>query len=309
MIPSLILAKKEVTYGLDPVPTATNVIWAENVRHRLLGERVRGDPYKPGVAPVPGEIYGEAAEVVFEVPLAASGTAGTAPKWGPLPQACSFTETVVAVTSVTYARRPDPQASDSLTLIYRCDRRSHKLTGARGRMGLKLVAGQRPMLTFTFVGLHTDVTTAARPVQGDATWTGWVDSKPISKDRTTFSFNAVSLAMRELTMEPSDNIVFNDLPNQENVQLLGALAFTGRLRASTPLPSALNLEALWKAGTILTTSLVHGATGGQIVTVNLKGQIDQPEYGEDRGEDVFTAPYGLNPSAIQLDDDISIVLT
>lgn len=309
MVPSLIWAKKETTYGVDSVPAALNFIWAENVRHQLLGSEEGGDPARPGVAPFPTEIYGEHAEVSFEVPLAASGTAGTAPKWGPLIQACSVTETVSAGVSVTYARRSDPALSDSLTLIYRADRELHKLTGARGRVGLRLQAGKRPMLVFTFRGLHTDVATGSRPVQADATWTGWGDAKPIAQGRTTFAFNAVNLALRELTLDPTDNIVFNDLPHQENVQLLGGLAWSGRLRATTPLPSALNLDTLWKARTILTAAMVHGATAGQIVTVNMKGQLGAPEYGEENNERVFSAPWNLKPSAYNLDDDFSIVLT
>ena len=310
MIPSFILAKKEVTYGVDPVATAANVIWGENVRHRILGAAVKTEPSKPGLAPTVDTVpYGQAVEVTFEVPLSASGTAGTAPKWGPLAQACSFSETLVAVTSVTYARRVDPAVSDSLAITYRTGRRRHLILGARGRMGLKLVAGQRPMLTFTFVGLYSPVAIAAQPVQADATWTGWATAQPIAQGRTTFAFNAVNTALRELTQEPSENTLFNDLPHQENVQLLGELAFTGRLKATTPLPSALNLETLWEAGTIVTAAVVHESVAGSIVTINMKGQIDQPEYAEEKGEDVFTVPFKLKPSAMANDDDISIVLT
>lgn len=310
MIPSFIWAKKEVTYGVDSVATAANVIWAESVRHCILGGAVKTEPAKPGVAPTEDTVpYGQAVEVTFEVPLTGSGTAGTAPKWGPLAQACSLSETLVAVTSVTYARRVDPAVSDSLSITYRIDRRKHQINGARGRMGVKLVAGQRPMLTFTFVGLYAPVATAAKPVQADATWTGWTKAQPIAQGRTTFAFNAVNTALRELTLEPSENTLFNDLPHQENVQLLGELAWTGRLKATTPLPSALNLETLWEAGTIVTAALVHESTAGSIVTVNMKGQIDQPEYAEEKGEDTFTVPFKLKPSAMANDDDLSIVLT
>lgn len=309
MVPSFIWAKKEVTYGLDPVPAAANYVWAESVRHQILGSEEGGDPARPGVAPLPTEVYGEHAELSFEVPLAASGTAGTAPKWGPLIQACSISETVAPSVSVTYARRSDPAASDSLTIVYRVDRELHKLTGARGRVGLRLQGGKRPMLVFTFRGLHNDVTTGARPAQADAVWTGWGDAKPIAQGRTTFSFNAVSLPLRELTLDPTDNILFTDLPHQENVQLLGALAFTGRLRFTSTLASTLNLDALWKARTNVSASVVHGATAGSIVTVNTKGQIGQPEYGEENNERTTSVPWNLRPSAYNLDDDLSIVLT
>ena len=42
-------------------------------------------------------------EVTFEVEMAGSGTAGTAPAFGPLLKACGNSETIVTDTSVTYA--------------------------------------------------------------------------------------------------------------------------------------------------------------------------------------------------------------
>jgi hypothetical protein len=41
--------------------------------------------------------------ITFDVELAGSGSAGTAPAFGPLLKAAGLSETVVAVTSVTYA--------------------------------------------------------------------------------------------------------------------------------------------------------------------------------------------------------------
>jgi hypothetical protein len=41
--------------------------------------------------------------ITFDVELSGSGTAGTAPAFGPLLKAAGLSETVVAITSVTYA--------------------------------------------------------------------------------------------------------------------------------------------------------------------------------------------------------------
>ena len=306
---SFILAKAETTYGTDSVPAAVNVLFAENVRHKLLGTRERGAPAKPGVGQVQGQIVGEHVEVSFEIPLAASGVAGTAPKWGPLPKSCGWGETIVASTSVTYALLADPQTADSQTIIWNDGRRLHKVTGWRGRMGLKLSAQKRPMLTFTGKGLYVEVVTRALPAHADATWTGWVDARPVAQGRTTFALNSVNIALRELSLDPSDNVLFNDLPHQENVTLRGARTFSGSVKGTTPLASALNLETLWTGGAIIPAAVVHGTTAGQIVTLNLKAQLGQPEYGDENGEDVFTQPVDLQPSVLNLDDEIALVLT
>lgn len=306
---SFLLAKVESVYGTDSVPTAANAMWAENIAYKIEGARERGAPAKPGVGPVPGTVYGQHAMVSFEIPLAASGVAGTAPKWAPLPKACGWGETLVAVTSATYALLPDPQTSDSLTLVWNDGRRLHKVTGWRGRMGLRMAAGKRPMLTFVGRGLYTQVTTRALPAHADTTWTGWLDAKPIANGRTTFSLATVALPLRELTLEQSDNVIFNDLPHQENVTLRGSRAYTGSVKASTPLPSALNVETPWEAGTSSVGALVHESAAGNIVTVNFKAQLGQPDYSDDRGEDVMTIPLDLTPTALNLDDEFSIVLT
>jgi hypothetical protein len=307
---SFMIVKKETTYGTDSVPTAVEVFWAENVQYKIVSAgRVRGAPAKPGVGQVAGTVYGEHAELTFEVPLMGSGTAGTAPKWGPLPKACGWAEAVVAVTSVTYSLAADPRAADSATIVWSDGRRLHKILGFRGRMGVKMTGGQRPVLTFAGRGLYVPVTTRALPAHADATWTGWLDALPIAQGVTTFSFAATAVPLRELSLDPSDNVLFNDLPHQENVQLIGPRTFSGKLKITTQLPSTLNLETPWQAGTISTLALVHGTVAGKIVTVNIKVQNGEPDYGDDKGEDVTTVDIDATPSALNLDDEIAIILT
>lgn len=309
MLPTFIWAKKEVTYGVDSVGAAANAILATDVQHQILGERTTLELANPGLGPSPGVVYGENAELSFKVPLTASGAAGTAPKWGPLPQAAGLSETLVATTSTTYAPRVDPSASDSLSLTYAIARRRHKLLGARGRQGVEFEAGKRPMLNYTFKGLHADVTTGAQPVQADATWTGWSLGNPVAQGRTTFSFNGVNVELRKLNLDPIDNVVFEDLPHSELVSLLGARGFKGSLFATLPLPSALNLETLWKAQTTIAGSVVHESVAGSIVTANFKAQIGEPKYSEVNGKDCFTVDLFPTPSALNLDDEFSLVLT
>lgn len=306
----LLLAKKETVYGTDATAAAVDTILAEEVSYKLTGQRVKPNPAKPGVGPVASHVYGEHVELTFKVPLAASGTAGTAPAWGKLMKACGWGESIVAVTSVTYALVANPKGGDSLTIVWRDDRRLHKVLGFRGRVGLELNAGSRPMLVFTGRGLHQDVATAAALAHADATWTGWNDARPVAQGTTTMTVNAVSgLGIRQLSFDQSDNVRFIDVPEQENVDLVGERAFTGRCRITTPLPSALNLETLWKAGSRQTGTLIHESTAGKIVTVNTRFQVVEPSYSRDNGDDVVDFGMELVPSAYNTDDDLSIVLT
>ncbi|WP_374569687.1 hypothetical protein [Phenylobacterium sp.] len=306
----LLLAKKETIYGTDAVAAAIDTILAEEVSFKLTGQRVAPDPAKPGVGPVASHVYGEHVEIGFKVPLAASGVVGVAPNWGKLLKACGWAETIVEDTSVTYALVPNPKGGDSMSLIWRDDRRLHKVLGWRGRVGLDLNAGARPMLIFNGRGLHQDVADGAALVQADATWTDWNDARPVAQGTTAFTFDGVTgLGIRQFNFDQSDNVRFIDVPEQENVDLVGKRAFTGRCRMTTPPASVLNLETAWKSGAKKVFAVTHESTPGKIATVNGRTQVVEPTYSRDNGDDVVEFGTELVPSAYDTDDDLSIVLT
>jgi Phage tail tube protein len=99
------------------------------------------------------------ATIEFDIELKGSGTAGTAPEYGPLLKACGFGETVVAGTSVAY----DPASASipSLTMALYEDGVIHKIWGARGTVKLSLKGGDPGMLHFVFTGADFSVTDGA----------------------------------------------------------------------------------------------------------------------------------------------------
>ena len=312
----LLIAKKEVTYGTDVIPAAVDTVWAEDVTFKPTGQRVTPNPAKPGVGPVADHTYGEHAAFSFKIPLAASGTLGVAPAFGPILKACGWDEAISAVVgseSVTYSLMANPVACDSLSILWREARRAHKMLGWRGRASVELGAGNRPMLACNGIGLFIPVVAAAELVHADANFAAWKDAKPVSNGTTTMSFGGFSdLGVREFSFEQSDNVVFVDVPGQENVTLAGERTFTGKMKVTTPPIGTLNLEALWSAGTVSPFSLTHGVLqgAGNIVTVSGRAQVsDAPEYARDRGVDTTSCSLKLVPSSLTTDDDLVIVLT
>lgn len=306
----LMLSKVEATYGTDSEPAAVNTVLAEAVRFSMSAERVTGDPARPGVARVAGHTHGEHAELQFEVPLAASGEAGVAPGWGSLLAACGWEQTIVAETSVTYARLFEPAGAPSNTLIWRDARRFHKITGARGRAGIRIQAGQRPMLVFNFKGLHSDVAPGAALAAADANFTNWRDSRPVAQGRTQFAFDGEDMPLREFNLDAADNVRFVDLPHQENVQLLGPMGWSGKVKASTPPVGTVNFESLWKSGALQVMAFTHESAEGETVTVNARAQVSgAPDYSRDGDEDVVDVPLEFLPQGLTAKDELSIVLT
>lgn len=305
----LLLVKTEATPGTDPVAAAADVVWAENPTFTPKGERVGGDPAMAGLGGVKDYMYGQHGELAFEVPLGGSGTAGTAPKWAKLLIAAGWAETIVAVTSATYALAANPAAGPTVAITWRDGRRLHKLSWARGFTTFSFEEGKRPTAKFVFRGILTPVADGAVIVHADATWTGWNDVDPISQAKTTFSYNSAAMPLRSLSIDQSDNVVFSDRPNQKQVDLAGARTFTGKLKGSSLLPSVLSFEALANANTLATASLVHGTVAGSILTLTAKCQNEMPSYSKEKGLDVTDVSIFPTPSALGVDDQIAIVCT
>jgi hypothetical protein len=158
-----ILAKVETTYGTDSVPTgAANAILVSNASFSLAYNNVERNfirPYFGGSGQLAGTRF---VECSFEVELANSGTAGTAPAWAPLLRACGMAESLLSTPSrVEYT--PVSATFTSLTIYYHLDGLRRVALGCMGNCEIMLNEGAAPMLRFTFSGLDGGRTATADP--------------------------------------------------------------------------------------------------------------------------------------------------
>ena len=158
-----ILAKVETTYGTDSVPTgAANAILVSNPTFGLSYNNVTRDfvrPYFGGSGQLAGTRF---VEIAFEVELANSGTAGTAPAWAPLLRACGMAESVLA-TPARVEYTPVSGSFTSLSMYYHLDGVRRVALGCMGNAEFVLSEGGAPMLRFSFVGLDGGRTATADP--------------------------------------------------------------------------------------------------------------------------------------------------
>ena len=144
-------AKVEATYGSAETIAAGDLFFAYNIKFSPNVEEWARNPHKPSMSPLAPVKGRSRASISFDVELMGSGTAGTAPFWSPLIQACGRSLTTVASTSNTY-----DYATTSLkgiTIKAFLDGVSVRMKGCRGSASCEMVAGQVPMLSFTFEGL------------------------------------------------------------------------------------------------------------------------------------------------------------
>ena len=157
-----ILAKIETTQGTDAVPTgAANALLISDASFDISYNNVdrsliRG--FFGGAEQLAGTRF---VDMSFSVEISGSGTAGTAPAWGPLLQACGYAEAVTASTRVDYT--PISTGQKSLTIYYSDDGVLHKALGCMGNVEFAMGAGERPLLKFNFAGI--DGARFKRPVE------------------------------------------------------------------------------------------------------------------------------------------------
>lgn len=269
-----ILAKIESTYGTDPTPTgAANAILisnqsivplnAQNVDRAVVREYLGGSEQLVGIT------YKSAA---FDVELAGSGAAGTAPAYGPLLRACGLAETISAGNRVEYD--PISASFESVTLYYYDDGVLHKLLGCRGSFKLGLGVGNRPTISFNFIGIDGGETEAANPTQ---TLTAWITPKVITNPNTadlTLGCTITTGTLSGGTAYPSKGIEIdsgiavnhNPLLGGETVELSDRNV-TGKISLDLTAAQEVTLMATVRANTTQSLGLTHGTAAGGIIVV------------------------------------------
>ena len=260
----LLLAKTEVTYGLDPVPTgALNAILVSNVKLNPLSatevERKALMSYIGNLGKIIADFH---VQIDFDVEIAASGTLGTAPAWGVLMKGCALSETIVATTSVTYA--PISTGDQSLTLYLNIDGKNRIITGAKGTFKTKLSPKGIPMLSFTFTGLYNAATDV---VQTAGVYTAFKAPLPVNKLNTTMTIAGLSAPVSDFNFDIGNKIVYRNLINSEYVGFIDR-ATTGSVTVEENLVATKDWDAIVKNATLNALAFTHGTVAGQKVQIN-----------------------------------------
>lgn len=164
-----ILAKIETTYGVDALPAgATDALLISDASFDYQYNNVARDLLRPHIGASEELVGTRSVQMSFTVEAAGSGTAGTAPAWGPILRACGMAEVVVATKSVEY--NPVSGGFSSATIYYSIDGVRYKALGCRGTFVLAMGEGERPVFKVAMTGLDGGVAAAADPALTLAAW-------------------------------------------------------------------------------------------------------------------------------------------
>lgn len=299
-----IYAALEVTYGLAVVLVGADAILTKGAQIRPL----EGSPIQReldgGTFGNDGAIHpGTYVSVEFDVELAASGTAGTAPKWGRLMKACQMAETIDAGVDVVYA--PASNGTDSLTMYFELDGQRHALRGARGTFQIKLDSQQIPYLHFVYTGLYVAPATVT-PLVRDVT--AFQKPRPVSFAYTpTFTLHGVTAPYNQFSYDHKNQVEYFNNPGEEMVEIVDRKP-DGQLSLQAPAISTRDYFTTCREDTVGNLIMVHGIAAGHIVTLEAaRVQLLSPSYGDDRGR----ATISTNLSFVRDvgDDEMTITLT
>ena len=311
ILKTVILAKLETAYATDAVPVgatdallvsnqSVNPLVATNVDRAILTGALGGSEQLVGTAYV---------EVSFDVEIAGSGTATTAPAWGKLLKACGFGETV-QTASVDYLpiTAISGVASTSLSIYFYLDGQLHKLLGARGTFSMAMGVGERPVFRFRFIGKNGGLTAATNAVPTLTAWktplvitdanTGDITLGAITYTPATGLMSGGSpFTSRGLQLDVANSLVFQPLLGGETVEI-SQRDITGSMSLDLTAAQAVTAMAEVLANTTNGLGLTHGTVAGSIVSIHApKVQRINPGVEDLNGNAMHTYALRLVPSA------------
>lgn len=267
-----ILAKIESAYGTDAVPTgAANAILIADAQFEDNQEYVDRNLVRPYLGGSSQLIGARSIGIQFEVELSGSGTAGTAPAWGPLLQACGFALDD-QVAYVAYA--PISASFPSLTIYYYLDGVLRKALGCRGTVELDMTLGAKPALKFKFTGLAGGAAEAALP---STTLTAFTPPVAITNPGAGDILLGCALAAGALsggTAYPSRGLSLNLGASVQHSPLLGGESVditdrgvTGSVTLDLTAAQEVSFDAAIGSGTLASLGFEFGTVAGNIIAV------------------------------------------
>lgn len=305
-----ILAKLETTAGTDAVPTgADDAMLISNASFEVSYNNVDRSLLRGFLGASEQLVGTRVVNITFESEISGSGTAGTAPVWGRLLQACAFTETVAA----TYAAyTPISTNMKTLTIKYVRDGLINTATGCMGSVEMAMGEGERPVFKFKFMGVDGGAAAGVNPVTVLTAWKSpSVITDPNSGDIKlggTYAAGVLTGGTSYLSRGISINLA-NDV---KNMSMLGGSYIsitdrqpTGSLQLELTAVQEAAMMTEINANTLTSISFEHGTTAGAKVAIfSPSVQRINPKHADYQGN----AQFGMDLRFIPLAGNDELVI-
>jgi hypothetical protein len=260
---TVLAAKVEVTVGTaETLSAAESLLLVYDAKFDasipMFDRRLMDASISP-FTPIPGT---QMAKLTFKVEIKGSGTAGTAPALGLFLKACGMGETLVAVTSATYA--PISTAYPSLTIAMYRDGLKKSIRGARGTCKVTGKVGEPMMLEFEIQGVYNGVTDVAILTPTVET------TLPPALLSASFTMHSFAAKVSNVNFDLGNTLTMReDISKAEGffACLVTSRDPKGSMDPEEELVATHDFYGRWKAGTTGALSMVVGAVAGNICTI------------------------------------------
>lgn len=298
-------AKTEQTEGVAETLAGAQAILVANPKFTpniAMGERPNVSSSLSPWAQIPGA---RSAKMEFDVELKGSGTAGTAPALGTLLKGCGFGETVVAVTSVTYA--PASSSISSLTMALYVDGVIKKIWGARGNVSVKLEDGAPAWLHFEFTGADFSVTDGAMLSSG----VSYESTKPPAFLSASLTVDSYAALIGTMDINMNNNIALRKDVNSSSGHKSAVI--TSRKPSMTMDPEAVlvatyDFYGKLRSGNEGALTLALSGGSGNICTITAP-KVQHTGLSDDNKEGIKNYGITCQLNRSSGDDEISIAFT
>lgn len=272
----VIAAKAEVSYATDAAPTlaadailtrnySTTPLEVDQIDRNLDSGKYGATRKKPSNARIQSS---------YEVELAGSGLAGTAPAWMKvLAAAGMLTPTLEAGVSATqkFAQPTDPKGS--LTEYAWVDNQLRKTLGQRGSFMLDFTAGQLPFAKLDMTGLVPTANPRSVTAPGAADFASWVEPLEVNNENSLFTLDGFGAVTRSFKIESGVNAKLRSLVGARYIK---SGNHNATARAVIEAPSIATKDYLSKlaAGDLIAWAFTQGTAAGNIIELTgAKAQI------------------------------------
>lgn len=310
---TVILAKIETTIGTDAVPTgAANALLVSSQSIALNINNVDRNNVRSYLGASEQLAGTRSVQISFDVEMSGSGTAGTAPAWGPLLQACAFAEVVTAGQRVEY--NPISTGFKTLTIYYYDDGVLHKALGCMGNVQVMAEDGQIPKFSFTFTGLDGGVTAVSN---ASPTLTAWKTPLVVTNDNTgkvtlgaTYATGALSggteFCSRGLTLDAGNSVSFLSMLGPCSGVDITERQSTGSLTLDLDAAAEVAAFNAVIANTLTSIGVVHGSVaGGKVLLFAPAAQRINPSHQDNDGR--IHIGFDLRLTPVSGNDELRIV--
>lgn len=247
-------------------------------------------------------VGGEHATLEFEVELASSGAAGTAPAIGPLLIGCGFAQTLTAGTSAVY--NLVTSGYKYLTLACNLDGVQFKLVGALVDVTCEMNAKARPVLKFSALGRYVAPTDTVMP--SNASFAAFMKPLLVSKVNTpTFTLHGTSPCVESFSWALGNQQSWRERINCNGAERTDRRA-TASLLIELPSVAAKNWAEVTRLGTSGALEVVHGVSAGHIVEIDApKTTVSaEPTISDSEGDAMLNLQLDLSPNGAAGNDEL-----